>query len=46
MEPLFDLVRWRRDAVLDVFVQATDQGNHETVTRNPPQPVKVLEWRR
>ena len=45
-EPLFDLVRWRRDRVLNVFVQATDQGNHETVTENPPQPVKVLEWSR
>lgn len=43
-EPVFDLVRWRRDGVLEVFVQATDQGNHETVTRNPPQWVKVLQW--
>jgi len=45
-EPVYDPLRWRRDGVLDVFVQATDQGNHETVTDNGPQPAMVLHWER
>jgi hypothetical protein len=43
-EPLYDLNRWKHDAVLDLFIQPTDQGNHETVTRTGPQMVSVLEW--
>jgi hypothetical protein len=44
-EPNYDLVRWKRDGVLDLFLQSTDQGHHETVTRTGPQMVSVLEWR-
>lgn len=44
-EPNYDILRWKRDRVLDLFIQSTDQGNHETVTETGPQMVSVLEVR-
>ena len=44
-EPAIDLVRWKRRGVLSVFLQATDQGDHETVVDRPPEMVQVLDWR-
>jgi hypothetical protein len=44
-EPTYDLARWRRDRVLNLFVQPADQGDHETATATGPQMVSVLEWR-
>ncbi len=44
-EPTYDLARWRQKRVLDLYMQPTDQGYHETVTNTGPQMVSVLEWR-
>ncbi|MBE7559914.1 BNR-4 repeat-containing protein [bacterium] len=44
-EPAIDLLRWKRDGILSVFVQATDQGDHETVVQQPPTMVQILDWR-
>jgi hypothetical protein len=44
-EPNYDIGRWKREGVLNLFLQATDQGNHETVTQTGPQTVSILEWR-
>ncbi|MGC4033732.1 MAG: BNR repeat-containing protein [Tepidisphaeraceae bacterium] len=44
-EPSYDHVRWQRDGVLNLFVQAANQGDGERVTDTPPQKVQVLEWK-
>jgi BNR repeat-containing family member len=44
-EPIYDLARWRQERVLDLYLQSTNQGDHETVTDTGPQMVSVLEWR-
>lgn len=44
-EPNYDIGRWKREGVLDLFIQSTDQGNHETVTQTGPQMVSILECR-
>ncbi|MBN1490113.1 MAG: BNR repeat-containing protein [Phycisphaerae bacterium] len=44
-EPNYDIVRWKREGILDLFILPTDQGNHETVTATGPQMASVLEWR-
>jgi hypothetical protein len=44
-EPTYDLARWRCERVLDLYLQPTNQGDHETVTNTGPQMVSVLEWR-
>jgi hypothetical protein len=43
-EPSFDLDRWRRDHVLDLFVQRVGQGDAETQEDVPPQMVSILEF--
>ena len=43
-EPSYDRARWQRDGVLDLFVQASGQGDGETLQEVGPQPVYVLEW--
>jgi hypothetical protein len=42
-EPSYDLSRWRRDKVIDVFVQAADQRDGEGIANVPPEMVYVLE---
>ena len=44
-EPTYDLGRWRKERVLDLLMQPTNQGNHEGVTDTGPQMVSVLEYR-
>ncbi len=44
-EPSYDLARFRRTGILSLFVLATQQGNHETVTATPPREASVLEVR-
>jgi hypothetical protein len=44
-EPSYDLSRWRRDKVIDVFVQAADQRDGEGVANVPAEMVYVLEWK-
>lgn len=44
-EPNYDIGRWKREGVLNLFIQSTDQGNHETATATGPQMVSILEWR-
>jgi hypothetical protein len=43
-EPSYDHIRWERDGVLDLFVEATGQGDAETLENVPPQTAQVLEW--
>jgi hypothetical protein len=43
-EPSYDHIRWERDGVLDLFVEATGQGDAETLENIPPQTAQVLEW--
>lgn len=42
-EPEYDLQRWRRDGVLDLFVLTSSQGNHERVSGAGPQTARVVE---
>jgi hypothetical protein len=42
----FDHVRWRRDGVLDLYVQLAGQGDGEGLENIAAQPAKVLEWKR
>lgn len=44
-EPTYDLARWKREGVLNLFIQSTDQGHHEKAAQLGPQMVSVLEWR-
>ncbi len=44
-EPSLDYERWKREAVLDLFVQRVGQGDGEKTTDLPPQPVRILEIR-
>lgn len=45
-EPSLDYERWKRDGVLDLFVQRVGQGDGEKTVDLPPQPVRILEIRR
>ena len=44
-EPSLDYERWKREAVLDLFVQRVGQGDGEKTTDLPPQTVRILEIR-
>lgn len=44
-EPNYDIGRWKREGVLDLFIQSTDQGDHEKTTDTGPQMISILEWR-
>ena len=42
-EPSLDYERWKREGVLDLFVQRVGQGDGEKTVDLPPQPVRILE---
>lgn len=44
-EPSLDYERWKRDAVLDLFVQRAGQGDGERTVDLPPQTVRILEMK-
>ncbi|MET0982808.1 MAG: BNR repeat-containing protein [Telluria sp.] len=44
-EPTFDTEAWRRDGVLDLFVQAVQQVDGEGMAQVAPAPVQVLRWK-
>ncbi len=44
-EPSLDYERWKREAVLDLFVQRVGQGDGEKQVNLPPQTVRILEMR-
>lgn len=44
-EPNYDTERWRRNHVLDVFVQKTAQKDGEGVLAVPPTAIRVLTWK-
>lgn len=44
-EPSYDTERWRKDKVLDLFVQFTGQGDGEKIENVKPQVVNILEWK-
>jgi hypothetical protein len=44
-EPSFDTEAWRRDGVLDLFVQAVRQVDGEGMASVAPTPVQVLRWK-
>ena len=44
-EPSLDYERWKREAVLDLFVQRVGQGDGEKAVDLPPQTVRILEIR-
>jgi hypothetical protein len=44
-EPNFDLARWQRDKVADVFVQRAEQQDAEGVNNAAPEMVCILEWK-
>ena len=42
-EPSLDYERWKREGVLDLFVQRVGQGDGEKTVDLPPQTVRILE---
>ena len=44
-EPSFDTELWRRQAVLNLFLQDVTQVDGEGQARRAPSMVKVLEWK-
>lgn len=44
-EPTYDIARWKREEVLDLWLLSSDQGDRETLTDAPPAPARVLELR-
>lgn len=44
-EPSLDYERWKRENVLDIFVQKVSQGDGEKELPTPPQPVCIFELR-
>lgn len=43
-EPSYDLARWRKDKVLDIFNQSAEQRDGEGVANVPAEMVYILEW--
>jgi hypothetical protein len=43
-EPSFDTELWRREGVLDLFVQAVRQVDGEGIAQAAPTPVQVWRW--
>jgi len=43
-EPSYDTELWKSQQKLHIFVQIVAQGDAETLSETPPQPVNVLEW--
>ena len=43
-EPSYDTEMWKRDHILHLFVQNTEQGDGEKEVDFPPQDVIILEW--
>jgi hypothetical protein len=44
-EPSYDTALWRRDNILNLYVQRVGQGDGESLDNLPPQMVYVLEWK-
>lgn len=44
-EPTYDIERWKKTGILDLFVEKVVQKNAEGTAIVPPQMVKVLEWK-
>ena len=44
-EPSYDTELWRRDRIVNLFVQKVGQGDSETVEDIGPQMITILEWR-
>lgn len=44
-EPTFDTELWRKEGILNLFVQKVEQVDAEGTADVPPQPVRVLEWK-
>ncbi len=44
-EPTYDIERWRRDGIVDLFVEKVFQKNAEGTVNAPPEIAKVLEWK-
>lgn len=44
-EPSYDTELWKRDYILHLFVQNTEQGDGELEIDLPPQDVRILEWK-
>jgi len=44
-EPSYDTELWKRDHVLHLYVQNTEQGDGEKEVDFPPQDVTILEWK-
>lgn len=44
-EPTYDTELWRNQHKLMLFIQKTDQGDHESLAETQPTMVKVLEWK-
>lgn len=44
-EPSFDIDLWKKQKLVHLFVQRTEQTDGEGRSNIPPQPVQVLEWK-
>jgi hypothetical protein len=45
-EPTYDTERWKKEGLLDIFVQRTGQGDSEKQVDLMPQPVVILGYRK
>jgi hypothetical protein len=45
-EPTYDSERWKKEGILDIFVQRTGQGDSEKQVDLAPQPVVILGYRK
>jgi hypothetical protein len=43
-EPSFDTELWKKNKVINLFVQKVEQADSEQISNMPPQEVKVLKW--
>lgn len=43
-EPTLDIVQWKKNGVIHLFVQRVEQVDNEGKADLPPQMVQVLEW--
>lgn len=45
-EPTYDAERWKKEGLLNIFVQRTGQGDGEKQIDLPPQPVVILGYKK